>query len=79
MAKLNYEKLNQLQKADRNREKGTYVGKDFTWTLKGKYTFIPVRQLPLDYLIWASENLQPGEHKAKADKELVRRYKKIST
>ena len=78
MAKLNWSKHNLNIKARKGQYQAeTYVGKAHTWTLPGEHTFTRVRDLPTNYLIWASENLQPGEHLEKANDELVRRYNKL--
>jgi hypothetical protein len=42
----------------------------------GKYKGFKVKKLPLNYLIWASENLT-GKFKGIADKEVIERYKNI--
>lgn len=42
----------------------------------GKYKGFKVKNLPLNYLIWASENLT-GKFKGIADKELIERHKNI--
>ena len=77
--KINWQKHRLQDKARKGfYQADKYVGKEHTWLLKGEHTFKKVRDLPVNYLIWASENLSAGEHKEKADKELIRRYNKIS-
>ena len=78
MARLNYHKLAIEQNADKrnyeeNQRDWQRRNKD-TWLL-GKHYGKKLKTLPLNYLIWASENLEEGNyHKAKADSELHRRW-----
>ena len=74
--KLNHSKYKRAGKAYGS---GNVAGTETTWTLKGKYCFTPVRKLPLNYLIWISENRHNDKHKAKADRELQRRYYRQQT
>lgn len=76
MAKLNYEKHKKHGKAYGS---GIVAGTDTTWTLGTKHWGMSVRQLPLDYLCWASQKLEAtNKHKIKADRELQRRYYKAN-
>ena len=74
MAKLNWQSIvkkqswQELEAEEYKRNKQN----EFKWMV-GKYKNQHVKNLPLNYLCWASENLD-GSHKAKADLELIRRY-----
>jgi len=73
MTKLNYAKT---KKAGVAYGTGKIAGTKTTWTLRGKYQYKAVRDLPLNYLIWISENRQQDQHTIKANRELQRRYYK---
>ena len=74
MAKLNWQSLakkqswQQLEAEQLRQAKAT----EFTWMV-GKHKGQHVKNLPLQYLCWASENLT-DVHRAKAELELIRRY-----
>ena len=71
MAKIDYSKIRKNGKAYGS---GKVAGTDTTWTL-GKHFGKSIRQLPVNYLVWISENFQDtNNHKIKADRELTRRY-----
>jgi hypothetical protein len=78
MAKLNWQKLAHQQQHDRNRRAANRHDNqkklEKVWQI-GKYYGKKLDELPLDYLIWASENLgENNYHKLKADSELIRRH-----
>ena len=80
MARLNYHKLAIEQNADRRNSeenKRDWARRNQgTWML-GKHYGTPIKTLPLNYLIWASETLEEGNyHKSKADHELRTRHHK---
>ena len=88
MAKLNWQKLaydskitdaqdNRIQTAQYLSDKSMYFKKNLMPT--GKYTGHSPSNIPLNYLIWASENLgKQDKIKILADKELRHRYGKLS-
>lgn len=82
MARRDWQKLARQSLAQRDHRQGMcekhyhsiekhFLGKDI-WQI-GKHRGKKITQLPLHYLIWASENLM-GLHKGTADRELIRRY-----
>jgi hypothetical protein len=86
MARLNYQRLAQQQRLDNsnrvsNRNSYAYETEQrnrHIWLL-GKYKGKKMTDLPLDYLIWASENLgEDNYHKVKADVELIRRHNSLT-
>ena len=81
MAKLNYHKLHIQQQADRRNSEANQADwrrrHENTWLL-GKHYGKKTNTLPLNYLIWASENLPEGNiHQSKANQELRKRYAKL--
>lgn len=86
MARLNYQRLAEQQRQDRSdrisrRNHYSYESEQRNrqiWLL-GKHKGKNIQDLPLNYLIWASENLgEDNYHKTKADVELIRRYKLLT-
>ena len=78
MAKLNWQKVASQQQRDRSQKIYNRNSKEKqlekVWLL-GKHSGKKLNELPLGYLIWASENLAENNyHKLKADSELIRRY-----
>jgi hypothetical protein len=78
MAKLNWQKLASQQQRDRSQKNYNRNSKEKqlekVWLL-GKHYGKKLNELPLGYLIWASETLsEDNHHKLKADSELIRRY-----
>ena len=78
MAKLNWQKVASQQYRDRAEKAHNRSSKEKqlekVWLL-GKHYGKKLNELPIGYLIWASENLaQDNYHKLKADSELIRRY-----
>ncbi len=88
MAKLNWQKLayaskitdaqeSRCETAKRLSDRDMYFKKNLMPT--GKYTGHPLSNIPLNYLVWASENLgKQDKIKTLADKELRHRYGKLS-
>lgn len=82
MAKLNWQKV-AADKKYKQSQANYFTDKsqaNKNYFMIGKHKGTHIRHIPTNYLIWASESLPERDiHKGLADKELVRRYNKIST
>ena len=88
MAKLNWQRVQQQSKAqsllendwrDHNIWKQKLIQNGQHWLI-GKHKGKLVKDLPIYYLCYISEKFQEGNaYKQRADKEIYRRHKKLST
>lgn len=79
MARLNWQKLALDQRNARSAAQAKQTQDSKIWFI-GQYYGYNIADLPVDYLIWVSENFaESNYHRQRADVELIRRYNQIES